>query len=241
MNDFDYDCYQKKLIARSARNRKCGSKSKHCSASTDHMTHKQWKERNGTVMSFNLSAPMKWADFRQMSSSSQHEYVETLVKNGANVKAMADMFGVSQTSVRKLVPDLTRFKFHSGRQSAEEIAKWTSFLAGPQPAEEYTPEPTEISEPITQPIAVPISEQSAPDAGSHCETCGEIEECSKPAEPKKSMGMTQFNLTFRGEMDEEMIANSLRAMSMMLTGKSGALRISFMSDSDTDSDACFGW
>lgn len=187
-------------------------------------------------MSFNLSAPMKWAEFRMMQPDLRSEYVENLVKNGANVKAMADMFGVSQTTVRKLVPDITRFKFRSGRQSAAEIAKWQNFLAGPQQAEEYTPEPVEISEPIAQ----PISEPEATDAESDCAICAEPEEIVKPVEPKKDMGMTQFNLTFRGEMNEEMIANSMRAMAMMLSGKTGSLRVSFVADSESDGD-CFGW
>ena len=44
MSDFEYDCWQRKRIAQQAKYRKCGSKSKKCSMSTDHMTQKQWKE-----------------------------------------------------------------------------------------------------------------------------------------------------------------------------------------------------
>ena len=35
MSDFEYDCWQRKRIAQQAKYRKCGSKSKKCSMSTD--------------------------------------------------------------------------------------------------------------------------------------------------------------------------------------------------------------
>lgn len=40
MNDFEFDCLQKKRLAQQAKYRKRGSKSKKCPMSTDHMTKK---------------------------------------------------------------------------------------------------------------------------------------------------------------------------------------------------------
>lgn len=55
MNDFDYDCLQKKRLARQARYRKCGSKSRKCPLPTDNMTQEEWKERCGEVLTIKLN------------------------------------------------------------------------------------------------------------------------------------------------------------------------------------------
>ena len=73
MSDFEYDCWQRKRIAQQAKYRKCGSKSKKCSMSTDHMTQKQWKERNGKVVTVNLNQPITWDDFKALTASMQEE------------------------------------------------------------------------------------------------------------------------------------------------------------------------
>lgn len=55
MDDFTYDCWQKKQLAQQARHRKRGSKSRKCSLPSDSLTKKQWKERNGKTLSINLN------------------------------------------------------------------------------------------------------------------------------------------------------------------------------------------
>lgn len=70
MSDFEYDCWQRKRLAQQAKYRKCGSKSKKCSMSTDHMTQKQWKERNGKVVTVNLNQPITWDEFKALTSLS---------------------------------------------------------------------------------------------------------------------------------------------------------------------------
>lgn len=59
MDDFTYDCWQKKQLAQQARHRKRGSKSRKCSLPSDNLTKKQWKERNGKTLSINLNQPNK--------------------------------------------------------------------------------------------------------------------------------------------------------------------------------------
>ena len=80
MNDFDYDVMIKKRVANSARNRKRGSKSKKCPMSTDHMTRKQWLERCGETVTYNLSKPMEWQDFCNLPIHIQKEYLLNLIK-----------------------------------------------------------------------------------------------------------------------------------------------------------------
>lgn len=65
MNDFDYDCMQKKRIAMGAFahiNRKRGG----CSLPSDTLTEKQRKEKNGQVKSYNITRPMPWYEFEKM-------------------------------------------------------------------------------------------------------------------------------------------------------------------------------
>ena len=81
MSDFEYDCWQRKRIAQQAKYRKCGSKSKKCSMSTDHMTQKQWKERNGKVVTVNLNQPITWDDFKALTASMQEEYLKHMMEN----------------------------------------------------------------------------------------------------------------------------------------------------------------
>ena len=111
MSDFEYDCWQRKRIAQQAKYRKCGSKSKKCSMSTDHMTQKQWKERNGKVVTVNLNQPITWDDFKALTASMQEEYLKHMMENyGANATSFAAMFGVQPLTIRR----------HNGKTSDED-------------------------------------------------------------------------------------------------------------------------
>lgn len=63
LTELEYDCLERKRLARQARYRKRGSKSKKCPMSTDYMTQKEWKERNGEVITMNLNRPVSWSVF----------------------------------------------------------------------------------------------------------------------------------------------------------------------------------
>lgn len=102
MSDFEYDCWQRKRLAQQAKYRKCGSKSKKCSMSTDHMTQKQWKERNGKVVTVNLNQPITWDEFKALTTSMQEEYLRHMMENyGANATSFAAMFGVQPLTIRR--------------------------------------------------------------------------------------------------------------------------------------------
>ena len=104
VNDFDYDCLQKKRLARQAKYRKRGSKSKKCTMSTDYMTQKQWKERNGKVVEANLSQPISWGTFKELSKSTQEEYLRHLMSEfGANATSLAMMFNVKPLTIRRYI------------------------------------------------------------------------------------------------------------------------------------------
>ena len=73
MDDFTYDCWQKKQLAQQARHRKRGSKSRKCSLPSDSLTKKQWKERNGKTLSINLNQPTSWEIFKEVSKQTQED------------------------------------------------------------------------------------------------------------------------------------------------------------------------
>lgn len=79
MDDFTYDCWQKKQLAQQARHRKRGSKSRKCSLPSDSLTKKQWKERNGKTLSINLNRPTSWEIFKEVSKPTQEEYLNHLL------------------------------------------------------------------------------------------------------------------------------------------------------------------
>lgn len=206
MTDFDYDCLQKKRIANQARYRKNGSKSKKCSLPSDRLTHKQWKERCGPVVSFNFNRPMNWDTFKKLSTIVQTEYITNLQKKyGVTAVDLGDMFGVRALTVRKHVDanglNITFPRGHS--MNAERRAVWNEFL-GVVPTNvadsvlENTVEEApveEVAEGVVE--AGVLTDQTEPDT------------VIAPMEPK-GMNMKKFCLQFAGVIDVNMIANSLK-------------------------------
>lgn len=189
MNDFEYDSYCKKNIANSASRRRGGSKSRKCPLSTDHMTHKQWKERNGEVMHYQLGSPMVWAEFNKLPSDLKEEYMNNLIrKYSANARGMADMFGVSVATVFRVVKnEKLNVEFLKGRHPAgNKKVEFERFLRGEQT--EDVVEEVSVVEPVVANEDVPA--QSA---------------VSVPGSKLDS-----FTMNFSGPVDVNMIANSLR-------------------------------
>lgn len=180
MNDFDYENYQKKRLAHQASHRKCGSKSRRCPMSTDYMTQKQWKERNGKVVSLNFDKPTTWENFKELSKGVQEEYLRHLAETyNANATNLAEMFGMSVATVRRHIQsaDLD-IKFRVGHSmNAEQRDAWERFLHS---AQEY--------------IAVSDMKEEG--------------KAAEPA--PASMKMSKFSLCFIGPINVEMVANSLR-------------------------------
>lgn len=104
MDDFTYDCWQKKQLAQQARHRKRGSKSRKCSLPSDNLTKKQWKERNGKTLSINLNQPTSWEIFKEVSKPTQEEYLNHLLAiYGANATSLAAMFHVQPLTIRRFI------------------------------------------------------------------------------------------------------------------------------------------
>lgn len=98
MNDFDYDCMQKKRIAMGAFahiNRKRGG----CSLPSDTLTEKQRKEKNGEVKSYNITRPMPWSEFKTMPEDLKREFFRNMQSFGGTAKWLAEEMGASAHTI----------------------------------------------------------------------------------------------------------------------------------------------
>lgn len=98
MNDFDYDCMQKKRIAMGAFahiNRKRGG----CSLPSDTLTEKQRKEKNGEVKSYNITRPMPWHEFKKMPEDLKREFFRNMQSFGGTAKWLAEEMGASAQTI----------------------------------------------------------------------------------------------------------------------------------------------
>ena len=133
MNDFEFDCLQKKRLAQQAKYRKRGSKSKKCPMSTDHMTKKQWIERCGKIVTIKMDSPVSWASFKELSKQTQEEYLKNLMeKYHINASSLAEMFHITPITVRRhIATQGLAVAFPVGHSmNAEDRRAWELFLSG---------------------------------------------------------------------------------------------------------------
>lgn len=173
MNDFDYDIRQKKNIARSARYVKNGSKSRKCSLPSDGMSRREWNERNGEIVNYNMDSPMDWNTFDSMPKDLQGEYIFGLAeKYHASQRDIADMMGVGRSKCYIRIKELGVWPFgqRTGeRASKEQKAAWSLFLGnwmGKVSAEEPVKEKPVIEKKECKVVEKKESERVKIDKGS---------------------------------------------------------------------------
>lgn len=143
MNDFDFDIVEKKRVARGARCKKGGSKSKRCSLPSDNLTPAQLKALNGPVSSWNINQPMAWDVFAAAPHDVQQSYIDAVQSRfGVGVSAMStDLFGMARASLRNyLIRNGLKYSAEQGKRlNSVERAVWEEWLAGdekPEPDQE---------------------------------------------------------------------------------------------------------
>lgn len=200
MTDFDYEVYQKKRIASGARHRICGSKSKKCSLPSDNLSKRQWKERCGEVVSYNMSKPMTWDVFCKLPSETQKEYLLYLINRySVSAREISGMLGISPSYFsRYCTANKVGVKFQSKKvpESAKQIF------------EEFCMGKTEELEHETQVQLVSNTEKrpAEPKERSIVVDCTEEK---KPEHALPSMAMTDFTINFDGPFDADALRNSL--------------------------------
>lgn len=135
MHDFDYDVLQKKRLARNAKYKKNGSKSKRCTLPSDYLTAKEKRALNGECKTYKMSAPMTYEEFKSMSYENQCEYIATL-KNKFDITMvdLTKLFGCTYKSVQQYI---TRhnickdmFTKRGGKRSADYYEKFEAWING---------------------------------------------------------------------------------------------------------------
>lgn len=140
-------------------------------------------------MTMNLNKPMSWEDFKHLPAGMQTEYLQHITdtyKVGKS-KTAKDVFGCSDDTLAKYVSAnglQVRFCSAAGSKSKEQIAVWNRFLGVEQDAQEAVElVPAEETPTV---IKVDATNQTPP------------------------MRMDSVSLRFSGELDIQMIANSMR-------------------------------
>ena len=128
MNDFDYDCMQKKRVARGAFahiNRKRGG----CSLPSAALTEKQRKEKNGEVKSYNIARPMPWHEFKAMPEDLKREFFRNMQSFSGTAKWLAEEMNACDATIRREA-ELVGAPFWRGGRNAEmwqrKIMEWAN-------------------------------------------------------------------------------------------------------------------
>lgn len=128
MNDFDYDCMQKKRIAMGAFahiNRKRGG----CALPSDTLTEKQRKEKNGEVKSYNITRPMPWNEFKAMPEDLKREFFRNMQSFGGTAKWLAEEMKACDATIRREA-ELVGAPFRRGGRNENmwqsKVAEWAN-------------------------------------------------------------------------------------------------------------------
>ena len=147
MNDFDYDALQKKRVACGAKHRVRAKRG--CRLPSDSLTAAQKRRLNGEVKTYNMNAPMTWAEFKEMPDDLKVTYLNRLADEyQANQKMIADMFGVTPVTVHKICRALgvaaKNAHIRGSGIAVERDSRWAAFLNGGIPVAEPGVEETTV-------------------------------------------------------------------------------------------------
>lgn len=143
MNDFDYDCMQKKRVARGAFAHVSRKRGK-CRLPSDFLTHAQRKEKNGEVKSYNITRPMPWAEFKTLPEDLKREFFRNMQSFGGTASWLADEMGAVSATIRAAAKAAgTPFVRGNGNLPLwhRKVAEWANAeqqTAAETPAEEPT-------------------------------------------------------------------------------------------------------
>lgn len=132
MNDFEYDCLQKKRIARNAHNHINARRGK-CKLPHEYLSAKERKALNGEVKTYNLKGPMSYQTFTGMPQDLQDQYVTFLrTEMQATNDMIGEMWGYKASWVSRLLqcysthPATGRHLGKADRDARD--ARWAEFL-----------------------------------------------------------------------------------------------------------------
>lgn len=134
MNDFDFDCAQKKRIARGAFNRKGTTNRKGCRLPHENLTKKELEKLNGEIRTVCMTSPVSWPIFKELAPDLQEEYLDTQIRRfGVGLTTIGrELFGLkgSDSMLANYVRDhnLSIISAPPGRQPKAALDSWKRWL-----------------------------------------------------------------------------------------------------------------
>ena len=120
MTEFDYDCLQKKWIARSARQR-VGLR-RAVTFPSDSLSEAELERLNGPCRVYRLGRPMDIGEFCSMPRDLQRDYLHRLRLRGGSRRAVSDMLGITERQLGEL-------QRHTGVEfDRPDEEAWNAFL-----------------------------------------------------------------------------------------------------------------
>lgn len=196
MDDFNYDCMQKKRVASGARHMKRGSKSKKCYLPSDMLTPAQIKKKNGKVIKMDMTKPTSFNDFKTWPTDIQKEYLMRYVNEfGCTITDLAALLNVYHSTLRKHMVDIGFDKkiFTPGkRMSKENRLRFNQWLNTYRPTFEQ------------------MESQVEPEASQQCDvTVAEAKSEVDDSVDVNIMGTPRMCMDFTGILNVHQIANTL--------------------------------
>lgn len=152
---------ERKVTARSARYRKCGSKSHKVGLPSDNMTSAQKRRLNGEVYAMNLNKPMTIDELRAMPYRMQREYLDHLINHrGFPATWVARMLGIAPATLTSRMFKLAITNQRKGRRVSRKVKDEFAEFIGAQVVPS-TPDPVSLpavdtpDEPACDPAPVP--------------------------------------------------------------------------------------
>ena len=156
MNDFDYDCLEKKRIARSAKNHVNARRGK-CKLPHEYKTAKELRAMNGEVKTYNIREPLVKSQFLALPTDLAKEYLLWLQSEfKATDGQIGKMLGLSPAGAalyRKQLGVSSLGRGNQNRRNEAQIQKWESFIHPEVATEIATETPTVATKFATETVA----------------------------------------------------------------------------------------
>ena len=166
MNDETYTLVQtnkeRKTLARNAKYRKIGSRTKYVSLPSDTLTAAERRRLNGAVMTYDMNAPHAYCELKYWPDDIAREYLLKIINEyHPTSKALDDMLACSHATTWRFMKNLGIQ--HSNRKHADlnDVLRFDDFC-DPSPVRPVIAEPDPIPETptIAPPIRKPITYDS---------------------------------------------------------------------------------
>jgi len=202
MGAFHQDVRERRGLARNAKYKKNGSKSKRCTLPSDYLTPGQIKKLSKDVVTVNFNYPVRYETFKKMSNQLKAEYIDYLCdRYNVTLTRIAQMMGCTNNTMKSRIKEIGKSgRFKRGKKMSEDdVQKWEAYLrceVGSPPI--VATESVVVEEPESEP-APPIVQDVSENIS--------VEELTEK-EPKQN-ALTRCSLEYDGNVDLSDMLNEI--------------------------------